>query len=276
MEREILSVMLRYAHEAGSIAIAEQSNLQAVLKPDDTYVTGVDMRLSELALRTFTEVVPERQIITEEHIDNLLDLVNGEPAGDGELLLIVDPIDGTRNYFHNMPLYGISVGVLRNLQPWLGVVTFPGLGETLYCTGDDAYMITRAYDANPVERRLNSSEDEVKKNSQVLLANSFARAYRWNYKVCTILLTACVTINSCWPTLRRGIGAVFMDHIWDLAGSWPILQQLGFELRGVETGKVMTHYHRSDYDPESHRVREPMIISRPQHYRHLREGVIRL
>ncbi len=275
MEQKLLSLLMSYAHDAGRIAIAEQDNLEAILKPDDTYVTEVDMRLSDLAFRTFEPVLPRRAIITEEQIDNLTDLMNGTSSHDGELLLVVDPIDGTRNYFHNMPLYGISVGVLRNRQPWLGVVTFPRLGETFYSSDDGAFMITGAYGPDPVTRRLNRSEDRVIKNSQVLLANSFTRAYRWNYEVCTILLTACVTINACWPTVRRGVGTVFMDHIWDIAGSWPILHQLGFELRGSESGTRLTHFDWSDYDPDSHRVKEPVIVSRPDHFDRLREGIIR-
>lgn len=278
MREQLLKAMMEFAHEAGSLAAGEQGNLRAQLKADDTYVTDVDRRVSELAVQKFEKLVPDDCIITEERIDDANTSTGPRESNDGELLVVVDPIDGTRNYFHNMPLYGISVGVLRDLRPWLGVVTFPGLGETFYCTGSEALVIAGAYGSKPVQRALvtSANDGEVGTNSQILLANSFARKHRWSYDVCTILLTGCVTINACWPTLQRGIGAVFTDHIWDIAGAWPIFKQVGFELRGAESGRPVTEYYQSDYDPETSRVREPMIVSKPAHFERLREGIIKL
>ncbi len=286
MKDRLMTAMLDFAEEAGSIALAEQSDLQAELKPDETYVTEVDMQVSELAFQRFAEHVPKDCIVTEEHVDNLtesagrVESADGAASGsnDSDLLLVVDPIDGTRNYFHNMPLYGISVGVLRGLKPWLGVVTFPALNEMFVCTGSEAFVLLGAYGSKPKRRALARPDEdgEVAKNSQILLANGFARKYRWSYDVCTTLLTACVTVNSCWPVFHRGIGSVFVDHLWDIAGAWPLLQLLGFELRGSESGRLIDEYRPSDYDPETRRVREPVIVSRPAHFDRLREGIIKL
>lgn len=272
MEAELLQTMLKYAHDAGSIARSEQHDLDAHLKDDDSYVTSVDTRLSELAFEAFRGVVPAESIITEEQLDNLERISRTHRAED-ELLLIVDPIDGTRNYFHGMPLYGISVALLRGRRPWLGVVTFPGLGETFYADGTAAFFVRNAYGSDAHTQRLEPVSRELNKNSVVLYANSFARRYRFSYSVCTMMLTACVTLNSCWPAIGRGIGTVFTDHIWDFAGSWPILHHLGFELRGTVSGSLMTHYRPEDYDPVTHRTHEPILVCRPEHFKRLRSGI---
>lgn len=274
MKHEILKVVLDYAKAAGEIALAEQKHLSAHLKPDDSYVTDVDLRLSELAFRFFSNVVPERQIVSEEHLENLRFLDEDPDADGSEITIFIDPIDGTRNYYHNMPLYGISVGVFRNRIPWLGVVAFPGLDELYYCDEDKAYLVTGTFQGTWSQSVLSEQDAELNTNAVLLLANGYVRKYRWSYDVCTSMVTACVSLNLCWPILGRGIGTIISDHIWDFAGSWPVLQHLGFELRGIETGKRMERYDSGDYDPETLMLKEPVLVSRPKHFEALRGGVV--
>lgn len=59
--------------------------------------------------------------------------VLGEEEGvtgryDGDLLWALDPIDGTANFVHGMPLTGVSLGLLRGDRPVLGVIDLPFLG----------------------------------------------------------------------------------------------------------------------------------------------------
>jgi myo-inositol-1(or 4)-monophosphatase len=49
-------------------------------------------------------------------------------ACGGELLWALDPIDGTANFVHGMPLTGVSLGLLRRDRPVLGVIDLPFLG----------------------------------------------------------------------------------------------------------------------------------------------------
>jgi len=270
----ILGALLRYAEEAGRIALAEQSGLSATVKPDDTYVTEVDLRLSRLAVSMLSEVVPPESIVTEEHLEHLHRDEATQGGDTPEILVFVDPIDGTRNYFHNIPLYGISVGVFKDRKPWLGVVAFPGLGELIYSDETGAYLEQNAFGSDSSIMRLEPEAADLNENSVILLANSYVREYRWSYRVCTSLVTACVALNACWPLLNRGVGTVLLDHIWDFAGSWPILEKLRFELRGAKSGAVMDCYRPEDYDPDTLMLKEPVIVCRPEHYERLRDGMV--
>ena len=49
-------------------------------------------------------------------------------AGGGDLLWAIDPIDGTANFVHGLPLCGISLGLVRRDRPVLGVIDLPLLG----------------------------------------------------------------------------------------------------------------------------------------------------
>ena len=189
-------------------------------------------------------------------------------AGD-ELLAIVDPLDGTRNYFHNMPLYGISVGILKNRVPWLGFVMFPALGEMVYCDGESSYFVRNALGANPDRVVLKERSPDLSPNSTMLCSEPFASRYRWDYEAFQLLQSGCATINLCWPLIGRGVGCMFAEHIWDLAGSWPTLAMLGFTLKGIHTGRQIDRFDPDDYDSDTQRLKEPVVISRPQHYERL-------
>ncbi len=45
---------------------------------------------------------------------------------------ILDPLDGTTNYVHGLPVYGVSLGLEYQGQTWVGVVDCPALGD-VYC-----------------------------------------------------------------------------------------------------------------------------------------------
>lgn len=274
MKNVVLEAILRYAQEAGRVALDEQRYLSAELKSDDSYVTDVDLRLSELAIKTLSEVIPQENIITEEHLGNLHSLIRSGSLESAGLLVFVDPIDGTRNYFHGIPLYGISVGVFRDLEPWLGVVVFPALGEMFYHDGSASYMVSGLYSNEPVHHKLEPSSVALNGNAIVLLANSYVRQYRWSYDVCTPMVTACVAINACWPLAGRGIGTVLLDHVWDFAGSWPLLESVGFELRGLHSGKRTRRYDPSDFDEDTLMLKDPLVLSRPEHFERICEGVL--
>lgn len=47
---------------------------------------------------------------------------------DSELTWALDPIDGTANFIHGLPLCAVSLGLIRNGRPVLGVIDLPFLG----------------------------------------------------------------------------------------------------------------------------------------------------
>ncbi len=58
----------------------------------------------------------------------------GEESGGKRAPLgwLVDPLDGTANFLHGFPAVGVSVGLVQDGEPIVGVVHAPMLGET-YC-----------------------------------------------------------------------------------------------------------------------------------------------
>ncbi|GLW10067.1 inositol monophosphatase [Microtetraspora sp. NBRC 13810] len=90
-------------------------------KGDRDMATEVDFAVED-ALRDFlTRETPEIGVLGEEE-----GLTN---QGGNGLTWALDPIDGTVNFMHGLPMCGTSLGLLDGDVPVLGVIELPFLGE---------------------------------------------------------------------------------------------------------------------------------------------------
>lgn len=68
-------------------------------------------------------------------------IVGEEFGGQSEgAYWIIDPIDGTSNFLRGSPLWGISLGFVRDGRPELGVVAMPVMGE-IYAAADGTGLL---------------------------------------------------------------------------------------------------------------------------------------
>jgi len=84
-------------------------------------VTEWDTRIEALIDRELAARAPGVAILGEE--------LGGAGGRQGERW-VVDPVDGTVNFAHGLPLFGISIGFERDGEPEAGVILAPALGWT--------------------------------------------------------------------------------------------------------------------------------------------------
>ncbi len=127
--RRYLGAALELAGEAGR-CIQEQLRLRGdserglEFKGRRELVTAADKASEELLVRGFQDRFPGTAILAEEGVLT----PRGKADREAELCWVIDPIDGTTNFVHGHPFYSISIGLLREGRPWLGVVHAPALG----------------------------------------------------------------------------------------------------------------------------------------------------
>jgi myo-inositol-1(or 4)-monophosphatase len=119
------------AARAGGTIVAERfgSTGEARLKAPGDWVSEVDTE-SEAAVRDVLERdAPGLPVFGEE---------GGGSRGD--IGWLVDPLDGTANFLHGFPVVGVSVALVANAAPLVGVVHAPLLGDTYaVCKGEGAF-----------------------------------------------------------------------------------------------------------------------------------------
>ncbi|QJA05914.1 inositol monophosphatase [Thermosulfurimonas marina] len=82
-------------------------------------VTEADPEAERLAVEVLRKHTPEIPVLAEE-------IFRTETRG---LYWLVDPLDGTTNYAHGFPWFGVSVALMEDERPLVGVVYHPMLGE---------------------------------------------------------------------------------------------------------------------------------------------------
>ncbi|HEY7375767.1 MAG TPA: inositol monophosphatase family protein, partial [Polyangia bacterium] len=111
------------AREAGKILMEGWGTRPAVdFKSEDiNLVTEFDKRSEALVVERLAAAFPDDRVVAEE----------GTTAGTeraGQRVWYVDPLDGTTNFAHGMPIFSVALGLTVDRRPVLGVVEAPALG----------------------------------------------------------------------------------------------------------------------------------------------------
>lgn len=91
---------------------AHRGDLKISYKSGNDMVTSADLAAESAVLRMIAEDYPEDGVLSEE----------AGASGDQSSCWVLDPIDGTTNFVHNLPDYAVSLAWCRDGEPEVGVV----------------------------------------------------------------------------------------------------------------------------------------------------------
>jgi fructose-1,6-bisphosphatase/inositol monophosphatase family enzyme len=111
------------AAEAATVALGRARGVTPQEKDNLSYVTDLDHDLERLIRQRLGDRFPADRLTGEEY---------AEAGGGGRRRWSIDPIDGTGNLVHGLPLWAISIGLLDQGEPVLGVIAIPPLGEMFW------------------------------------------------------------------------------------------------------------------------------------------------
>jgi myo-inositol-1(or 4)-monophosphatase len=111
------------AAEAGAVAMAKwRTEFRQWEKSPGNPVCEVDLEVDDLLHRRLSALVPDAGWLSEETVDNADRLSQSR-------LWVVDPIDGTRDYVRGRPGWAVSIALVEDGQPLIGVLDAPARGE---------------------------------------------------------------------------------------------------------------------------------------------------
>lgn len=229
---EMLDFALDLARQAGRLLcrLYEQHHTLGRKSSDIDLVTEADLASERLIVDAIRTRFPEHTILAEEGLGDQTDLFEETAA-----LWLVDPLDGTVNYAHGYPVWGVSLALARWGQVVLGVVYDP--------LRDETFWAERGGGAWCNGRRLHVSTAACLK--EALVATGFP------YRRATIPDNNLAEFNAVMPRVQgiRRAGAAVLDlahlaagrldgywemHLkpWDWAAGWLLVTEAG----GVVTG----------------------------------------
>jgi len=209
-----LRLVETWLREAGVLAMTRRDSLNSASKVDGSLVTDVDHQIETYLSKQITQSYPEHQILAEE---------GARLGNDGEYLWTIDPIDGTRAYASGLPVWGISLGILRRGEPYAGLFFMPAVGELYTGMGEKAFFNNRLLSsAGVVDLQSSLAFLAVPSNAHCLFEISFKRLR--SLGSCAAHL-AYVARGTALAALTRPL------YIWDIAPVLPLLQATGIALK---------------------------------------------
>lgn len=114
------------AGEAGTLIKTERQNFSmgaVEIKSFNQLVSYVDKTAEELLVKGLSKILPDAGFITEEQTI---------ATEQKEWMWIIDPLDGTTNFIHDLPVYSVSIGLMHQNKVVMGVVYEVNKDEMFY------------------------------------------------------------------------------------------------------------------------------------------------
>jgi len=207
-EREFLTSIIKEAAKliAGEMDINEKDD-----KGD--LVTNFDFAVEKFLISKIQAEYPDFYIISEEfNPDN-------EAKGD---YFTIDPIDGTINFAHNIPLWGIQVACVKNNKTIASAIYLPRFDEMYSADETGAYLNGQPIHVNSDDEfhgiyDIATSEDVLDEKS-IALRNMHSRDL-WSSAVQRSWV-ACGKISAVLYSLKD-------NYIWDITPGDFLIEQAG-------------------------------------------------
>ncbi|MEM7318122.1 MAG: 3'(2'),5'-bisphosphate nucleotidase CysQ [Pseudomonadota bacterium] len=127
---QLIPAMRRLAIEAGNriMEIYEADDFEVKTKSDQSPVTEADEAADALISAGLRSTFPDILLVTEEQADT--------HSETGDRFLIVDPLDGTKEFVHRRGDFTVNIALVENGTPTRGVVYAPAKGRMFYTLSD--------------------------------------------------------------------------------------------------------------------------------------------
>jgi len=208
--------LIDWAREAGEILRAGYEHQHEVhYKGQTNPVTEIDKRSEDLLIGRIRERFSDHTIVTEE---------SGLLRGTNEHTWYVDPLDGTVNYAHGVPLFVVSLAYAEHGQVQLGVVYEP--------MRDECFSAIRGQGA-----RLNGRPIHVS-DAHEMITSLLVTGFRYDLDHVDGDLDAFVRLSYLTQGVRR-MGSAALDMAYVSAGRLDAFWEFSLEAWDIAAGSLL-------------------------------------
>lgn len=141
---EALAEALTELVVGAALAVRAEAGAGARLKADGSPVTSADEASEALLLAGLSRLLPGVPVVSEEQAG-----IGPPPCCAGDFVL-VDPLDGTREFVAGLPEYTVNLALIHAGTPVFGVVAAPALGQLWRgCVGARAERVALDGESSP-------------------------------------------------------------------------------------------------------------------------------
>ena len=232
---ELIQVCVDAAKAGGDVLRRWSNKFSAREKGPRDLVTEADLESQQVIREILLTNFPDHNFLGEE--DTEADVA---ALLKSELCWVVDPLDGTANYVHQLQTYAVSIALVQNGQPIVGVIFDPvtndcyaaekGKGASCNgqplsvskCTQIDQAMIAASFSAN-----VSRESKEIGRFLEVLLQCQALR--RLGSAALNLCYLAAGQLDAYWATSVKA---------WDVAAGLLIVEEAGGSVNALDGGPV--------------------------------------
>ncbi|MCK0209667.1 3'(2'),5'-bisphosphate nucleotidase CysQ [Starkeya koreensis] len=123
---QLLAALAGAALKAGEVILRIRAEgLDVARKSDESPVTAADLASEELLRGELARILPGIPVIAEEAVAQ----GKGEAPGTAGSFLLVDPLDGTREFIGASGEFTVNIGLVEQGVPVFGIVLAPAVGR---------------------------------------------------------------------------------------------------------------------------------------------------
>ena len=243
---ELRAIAEQLARAAGDMALAgrKSGDVTATTKSSPTdMVTQYDKASEDMITAGLRDLRPDDGIVGEE---------GASRDGTSGITWHIDPIDGTSNFYFDIPMWAVSIGAVDEHGPIAGAVYAPALG--------DMFTAARGEGATLNGNRISVRENTLLSDALVCTGFSYHVSQREAHarRVATMVgqirdirRFGAAAIDLCFVACGR-LDAYFEEHLnsWDLIAGQVI---------ATEAGAIVTNFSGDTVTPQEVLATQPGV-----------------
>jgi len=245
---ELNSFALDIIQTTGKEALAFSGKGRSRVKFDENLVTEAELHLNRYFQENLRQAYPDHQTFQENQI------AEAYSHDENRYLWIFDPIDGVDNFQAGIPIWGMSLALLENFWPVLGLFYMPATNDLFHAqAGKSAFW--------GKEKIRVTTQEMVDDESLLLTFSRFHQRYRSEFPG-KIRDFGCTGAHSCYVAMGRADAAVTANESYqDLAAVRVIIEAAGGKISKVDGGD----FHLNDY-LDGRKIKDHLLVASPENY----------
>tara|TARA_R110000787_G_scaffold156781_11_gene270685 strand:+ start:2879 stop:3760 length:882 start_codon:yes stop_codon:yes gene_type:complete len=167
---KLTQVMRRLSLEAGDriMEIYGQDDFDVKSKSDDSPVTAADEAADQIISDGLRAAFPDVMLVTEEQ--------SATHSTSGDTFLIVDPLDGTKEFIHRRGDFTVNIALVEGGVPTRGVVYAPAKGRMFFTMADgQSVEETGGFDKDTIGQTTQISVSDADNSALMVVASKSHR-----------------------------------------------------------------------------------------------------
>lgn len=216
-------------YEQAKPVFSSHAKMLSHKSPNDI-LTDADLKLNAFFVEAIQRDYPNARIIAEES-------ENGELSD--ELTFVVDPLDGTCNFAHDLPLCGIQIAVFEKKKCVAAILGIPSENALYHATlGGGAYRNEEKLRARKEDRRgdgiliLSDAYPDIPYFSRKAQFE-FVESIQSDFLKTRLFGAACIDFTTL-ASAKAVAYVVLYRHIWDIAPGLLLAEEAGYLARSLK------------------------------------------